>query len=123
MTEPQPNDLEARMTILERDMAQLREDFTDVRADATAARGLAAAADRDVSEVRAELRAHTSVLNALRKTQLEYHEELLKHRGEFRDFKVETRSGFATLHTGMAHITSLLEGLAGENDASGAAAE
>lgn len=40
--------------------------------DAAAARVLAGAADRDVSSMRAELRGHTQVLNALRETQLEH---------------------------------------------------
>jgi hypothetical protein len=39
------------------------------RADAVAARVLAAGADRDISEVRTELRAPTAALNALREIQ------------------------------------------------------
>lgn len=46
------------------------------RADAAAARALASGADRDVAEVRTELRAHTSVLNALRETQIEHGQKL-----------------------------------------------
>ncbi|MGH3751341.1 MAG: hypothetical protein ACRDRP_01360 [Pseudonocardiaceae bacterium] len=66
-----PDDIETRMTILEREVAQLREQVTLTRSDAAAARLLASGADHDVSEVRAELRAHTQALNALRETQLE----------------------------------------------------
>ena len=62
---------------------------------------LAAGADRDVSEVRAELRAHTQGLNALRETQLEQGREITSLRQEMRE-------GFATLGTGMAQITALL---------------
>jgi hypothetical protein len=61
---PDSPDLETRVAALE---ARLEE----VAADAVAARHLAAGADRDVSEVRAELRAHTRALNALRETQVE----------------------------------------------------
>jgi hypothetical protein len=60
----EPDELEVRVTRLEQQMI-------DVRQDATAARVLAGGADRDVSEMRSELRGHTQVLNALRKTQLE----------------------------------------------------
>jgi hypothetical protein len=69
---PNPeDDVEARLAILEREIARLREqtlltsaDATTARVDAAAARVLAAGADRDVSEVRAELRAHIQALNA-----------------------------------------------------------
>jgi len=65
------DDAETRFTRLESDVAELREQVTLARSDAAAARLLASGADRDVSEVRAELRAHTRGLNALRETQLE----------------------------------------------------
>ena len=103
----EPPALEARVEILEREVArlrELRERLGLIAGDAAAARVLAAGADRDVSEVRAELRAHTTVLNALREDQLALHTEL----GVLR---TETRAGFATLGAGMAHITELLEGL------------
>lgn len=66
-----PDDAELRLTRLEQDVAELREQQAATASDAAAARVLAAGADRDVSEVRAELRAHTLALNALRQTQLE----------------------------------------------------
>ena len=49
------------------------------------ARVLAAVADRDVSEIRAELRAHTQGLNALRETQLEQGREITNLRQEMRE--------------------------------------
>jgi predicted nuclease with TOPRIM domain len=55
---------------------RLRERTMFTSADAGAARTLAAGADHDVSEVRAELRAHLSVLHALRETQLEQSQRL-----------------------------------------------
>jgi len=63
---PDPSDdVEARLAVLEREVARLREqaalissDVAAARVDAAGARVLAAGADRDVSEVRAELRAH-----------------------------------------------------------------
>ncbi|MGH4002376.1 MAG: hypothetical protein ACRDTJ_33475 [Pseudonocardiaceae bacterium] len=101
------------MTILEREVVRLREQVMLNSSDATAARVLAAGADRDVSEVRAELRAHTQALNALRETQLEQGRAIasLEHRVTGLDQKMT--EGFATLGTGMAQITALLKGIAG----------
>ncbi|MBV8540328.1 MAG: hypothetical protein JO063_03185 [Pseudonocardiales bacterium] len=107
------DDVEARLAVLEREVARLREqallvssDASAARVDAAAARVLAAGADRDVSEVRAELRAHMQVLNSLRETQLE-------QTRETREGFAETREGFATQATGMAQITALLTKIAG----------
>jgi chromosome segregation ATPase len=116
---------------------QLRAEIALVRADAQAARTLAAGADRDVSEVRAELRSHTRVLEALRQTQIEQgraidelRRELSGVRGELGGLRGELgglrgelgelggdvgglrgemRTGFATLASGMADITTLLQ--------------
>jgi chromosome segregation ATPase len=57
-------DLEQRIAAMEAEMAIVRQ-------EAAAARALAAGADRDVAEYRAELRGHSRVLGALRETQLE----------------------------------------------------
>ena len=51
------------MALLEREVARLREQVALTASDAAAARVLAAGADHDVAEVRAELRAHTQALN------------------------------------------------------------
>lgn len=104
MTQPD-DDVENRLRVLERETARLRELAALATADAAAARVLAAGADRDVSDVRADVRAHTRVLSALRETQLEL-------RTEFRESLDaqgrEMREGFATVHAGMAEITALL---------------
>lgn len=60
------DDFETRLAIVERNVAWLREQAAFTSSDAAAARVLTAGADHDVSEVRAELRAHTQALNALR---------------------------------------------------------
>ncbi|WP_203861290.1 hypothetical protein [Plantactinospora mayteni] len=52
-------------------VAALEAEFGVLRQEAAAARALAAGADRDVADYRAELRGHTRTLNALRETQLE----------------------------------------------------
>ena len=118
------DDVEARITRLEHEVAELREQVALTRSDAAAARVLAAGADRDVSEVRAELRAHTQGLNALRETQLEQGQEINGLRQEMREgftlqsrrideLEREMRGGFATMATGMAQITALLTDIRG----------
>lgn len=119
MTEPGADDIEARVSRLEREIAVLRERLAQSAADSSAARVLASGADRDVSEVRAELRAHVAALNALRETQLELREAQLEMgaemtrefadvRSEMRAGFTEMREGFATIHTGMAQIVALI---------------
>jgi len=117
------NDIENRVSILEREVAQLREQTALTSSDATAARVLAAGADRDVSEVRSELRAHTRALNALRETQLEQgrmlteHGRILAEHGRILaehgraivSLDQKMSAGFTTLHTGMEKIIALLE--------------
>jgi hypothetical protein len=112
------DDFESRLVGLEREVARLREqaaltssEATAARVDAAAARVLAAGADRDVSEVRAELRAHLQALNALRETQLDQAREM-------REGFAEMREGFAKQATGMAQITALLTIIAGSEDLS-----
>ena len=121
------DDIEARVAILEREVVRLREQVALSSSDAAGARVLAAGADRDVSEVRAELRAHTQALNALRETQLEQGRAIagLDQRVTGLDQKVtgldqkvtgldqKVTEGFATLGVGMAQITALLTGMAG----------
>lgn len=117
MNEP-ADSLEQRVSLVERELSRLREEVARDRAttetarvDAAAARVLAAGADRDVTEVRAELRAHTQALNALRETQVDYHAEM---REGFARLDSEMRDGFAKVNTGMAAITDLLERIAGD---------
>ena len=117
-----PEDIESRLSALERGVAQLREQQGLSASDAAAARVLAAGADHDVSEVRAELRAHTSALNALRETQLEQGRRLDRVDGRLdrmddRFDGLETRmtDGFATVGAGMTQIVALLEGLDGRD--------
>jgi len=97
-------DVETRLRLLETAIGELREEVALSRTDAIAARELAAGADRDVSEVRAELRAHTQTLNALRENQLDLQAEV---REGFADVRTEMRTGFAEMRTGMAHIIEL----------------
>ncbi|NYI88471.1 hypothetical protein HNR02_001794 [Amycolatopsis endophytica] len=72
------------------------------RDEAAASRVLAAGASNDVGEVKAELKAHTRVLNALRETQVEHGQRLDR-------VETEMRNGFAMMAQGMARITELIE--------------
>ena len=110
-----PEDIESRLSAVERGVAQLRAQQELTASDAAAARVLAAGADHDVSEVRAELRAHTGALNALRETQLEQGRRLDGMDGRFDGIETRMADGFATVGAGMAQIVTLLEGL-GDRD-------
>ncbi|MDN5751452.1 MAG: hypothetical protein L0H64_23625 [Pseudonocardia sp.] len=120
------DDIDARVRRLEREVAQLRERLAEASGDAAAARVLASGADRDVSKVRAELRAHLRALNALRETQLEQGLRLhsldakvnqLDAKVDQLDVRVgelgtEMREGFSVVNTGMAQISALLATIA-----------
>ena len=118
----EPNEIHERVTRLEYQMV-------DARKDAAAARVLAGAADRDVSEMHAQLRAHTRTLNALRETQLEHGDRLAGVEGQLGGVEgrlggvegqlggVEGQlgglerkvdDGFGMVGVGMAQITALL---------------
>jgi hypothetical protein len=71
----EPEEIGDRVTRLEHEVARARD-------DAAAARVLAGGADRDVSAMQGELRAHTRSLNALRETQLEHGAAILGLRGD-----------------------------------------
>jgi nitrogen-specific signal transduction histidine kinase len=87
--------LARRVAALEEAVRRLDEQGAVSAADSAAARVLASGADRDVSEVRAELRAHTQALNALRETQREQGDAL--------------RDGFAKVNTTLQRIVDLLD--------------
>jgi hypothetical protein len=104
---PDSSDLEARVAALEARLGAVEQHVSTVGTDASAARELAAGADRDVSEVRAELRAHTRSLNALRETQVEQGQAM--ERGF-----AEMRARFDQTAAGMEVIVRLLGGQADE---------
>lgn len=109
----QPDDLANRVVSLEQQVAMIRQQLPQAAADAAAAQVLAAGADRDVSVVRAELRAHTGVLNALREDHLSLRGEMGDMRAEIDELRLETRQGFTTVNEGMARIVTLIQGIAG----------
>lgn len=93
------SDLEARVAALEARLGEVEQQVSTAQTDASAARELAAGADRDVSEVRAELRAHTRALNALREPQVE--------QGHAMD------RGFAEMRAGLDQTTGGLDQILG----------
>lgn len=124
MTEP--DDLDGRVSHLEEEVADIRDRLAHTRADAMAGRTLAAGADHDVSHVRAELRAHKSVLNALRETQIEFGRSLHVTQRDVRVLKddvsvlkddvgqLKVQVGdldrrLVTVHDGVNKIVGLLE--------------
>ncbi|MGH3628873.1 MAG: permease [Sciscionella sp.] len=82
-----PSDLEARVAALESRVGELVGQAQAAREDAAAARHLAAANDRDVAELRSEIRdfrqATTGSFNAM--------------RSDLTDLRTETRDGFAEM--------------------------
>jgi chromosome segregation ATPase len=128
MTEPRPadDDIPARLAAVEDELARIRPQLRAATADSAAARIMASGADRDVAEVRGELRAHTRTLNALRQDQLdaraetaalrtefkaemaEFKAEMAEFKAEMAEFREETRHGFATAQQGMSQIVEIL---------------
>ena len=109
MPEPGDSDLEARVRDLEHEVRRLKEGVEIARADAAAARVLAGGADRDASDMRALLRAHTQTLTALREAQLEQQDEV-------RALRSDMQRGFGMLQTGIAQIVAALPNKDDEDD-------
>lgn len=76
----QPDDLESRVSALENEVRDLSHEVHVTRKDAAAARVLAGGADRDVMEIRAEIRdfhqATVASINALREDQLDIRRQM-----------------------------------------------
>lgn len=119
MTEP-PRDLEARVDALESRVDELTGQLQQTKQDAVAARVLAGGADRDVEQVRGEMRelrgdmhdfrqATTASFNAMR-------DDLVDLRGQVGDGFTEIRTRLDTTAAGLAHITDLLNGLVADRE-------
>lgn len=101
-------DLEARLAALETRVTELAEKVHASEQDAAAARILAGGADRDVSEIRREIRdfrqANTASLNAMR-------EDLTDLRTKTADGFTELRGKADAQAAGQQHIVNLLNTL------------
>lgn len=118
----QPDDLEARVSALETGYSELAKEVRGTKQDAAAARLLAGAADRDVSEFRAEIRdfrnATTASFNAVREDHLDLHRKVddgfARADREFtqidRNFG-EVRGRLDATAAGLQHVTTLLNTL------------
>jgi outer membrane murein-binding lipoprotein Lpp len=113
--DPSESDLEARVRDLEHEVLRLKDSVEISRADSAAARVLAGGADRDVSDMKTLLRAHTQTLNALRETQVERGQQLtrLDAKVDHLDAKVGQMSvqvdrALGLLSAGMEQIVAML---------------
>lgn len=116
----QPPDLEARVAALEARVSELDGRVRRSEQDAAAARVLAGGADRDVTEMTAEIRGfreqNNRVLNAMR-------EDLTDLRSRVDNGLTEMQSGFSemrgrldTAAVGQQQIVSLLNTLIGQDE-------
>jgi uncharacterized protein YceH (UPF0502 family) len=119
MTEPS-GDLETRVAALEARVGELAAQLQRSAQDATAARVLAGGADRDVDQIRGEIRdfrqATTASFNAMREDLTD-----LRQRIDGVDTKVDTgfaemRGKFDATAAGLDQITGLLNTLLGRPD-------
>jgi predicted nucleic acid-binding Zn-ribbon protein len=116
----QPDDLEARVAALESQVRDLTEQVRHSREDSAAARILAGGADREVGELRGELRdfrqATTASFNAMR-------EGLADQRGSINSLGEHMDTGFAEIRgrldgtaAGIDGITAMLTTLIDRHD-------
>ena len=115
------DDIPERVTALEHEVGRMREELTVARTDAEAARVLASGADHDVSEVRAELRAHMRAIGALREDQVALRRHMDRGFAQVdRRFAqvdqnfAQVEREFATVHAGLRQIVGLIEGITPE---------
>jgi chromosome segregation ATPase len=109
----QPSDLENRVAALETQVAALAERVRRSEQDAAAARVLAGGADRDVSELRGEIREfrdqNNRVLNAMR-------DDLDELRSRMDSGFTEMRGKLDATATGLDQITGMLTRLIEQRD-------
>jgi methyl-accepting chemotaxis protein len=105
----QPRDLESRVAALESRVEALTDRVQRSERDAAAARVLAGGADRDVEQIRGEIRdfkqATTASFNAMR-------EDLGDLRSEMNNGFAEMRREFAEVDRGFAEIRGRLDATA-----------
>jgi hypothetical protein len=98
---PEPPDLESRVSALETQVEQLSRRVRRSEQDAAAARVLAGGADRDVGEMRGEIRdfrqATTASFNAMR-------EDLGDLRTRVSNLETRVDDGFAEMDRGFAEM-------------------
>ena len=112
----QPPDLEARVAALENRVEELTQRVRGTERDAAAARVLAGGADRDVEQIRGEIRdfkqATTASFNAMREDVNDLRGQLNSGFAEMRNGFAEMRSGFAEVDRGFIEIRGRLDATA-----------
>ncbi|BBZ52933.1 hypothetical protein H7H82_13270 [Mycobacterium heidelbergense] len=110
-----PADLESRVTALEHQVRDLAGRVQTSEQDAAAARVLAGAADRDVSEIRGDLRefrqATAASFNALREDFVDLRENFVDLREHVNQGFTEMRGKFDAASAGQQHIVDLLQAI------------
>lgn len=105
-------DLEARVGKLEVQVSDLSQRLRRSEQDAAAARVLAGGADRDVAEIRGEIRdfreQNNRVLNAMREDITDLRQDMTDFRQQVDNGFVEMRGKFDAMSAGQQQITDLL---------------
>ncbi|GAA1259274.1 hypothetical protein GCM10009609_22800 [Pseudonocardia aurantiaca] len=117
-----PDDLESRVTALETQVRELTDRVRHSQHDAAAARVLAGGADRDVTEIRAEIRdfrqATTSSFTAMRQDLADLRQQMDDRFRQVNDGFHQVDGGFTEVRgrldaaaAGQQHIVDLLNTL------------
>jgi hypothetical protein len=108
----QPPDLEARVSALETQVSDLNQRVRRSEQDAAAARVLAGGADRDVSDIRAEIRdfreVNTRTLNALRQDMVDLRQDMVERFAVVDQGFTEMRGRLHATAAGLQQITGML---------------
>ena len=117
-------DLESRVTALEEQVRDLTGRVRATEQDAAAARVLAGAADRDVSEIRGDLRdfrkATTAGFNALRQDFVDLRRDFVDLREHVDRGFTEMRGKFDAAAAGQQQIVGLLHTITTDKGPTGA---
>lgn len=112
----EPPDLEARVTALEAEVRQLASRVHHSEQDAAAARVLAGGADRDVAEIRTDIREfreqNTRVLNAMREDLTDVRRDMTDVRRDLTDTRQDLTDTRREMHTGFLEIRGRLDATA-----------
>jgi chromosome segregation ATPase len=116
----QTPDLEARVTALETQVRELDERLRHSAQDAAAARVLAGGADRDVAEIRQEIRdfreQNTRVLNAMREDLVDFRSVVDEKFARVDQGFAEMRGKLDAAASGQQQIAGMLSTLIARDD-------
>jgi chromosome segregation ATPase len=117
---PAPDDLEARVAALETHVHELDDRVRNSEQNAAAARVLAGGADRDVAEIRGEIRdfrkATMSSFNALREDLTDLRQDQADLRQKVDTGFIEIRGKLDATAAGQQQIVDLLSRLIDQQD-------